>query len=49
MHIFNYFRPTINPWHFGVTSLNLKPLGECLTNNNADALFLETVLKHISF
>ena len=36
-------------WHFGVTSLHLKPLGECLTNNHFDAFFLETVLRHIHF
>ena len=39
-----YVRPTMKMWHFGVTSLNLKPLGECLTNN---AFFLEIVLKDI--
>ena len=36
-------------WHFYVTSLSLKPLGECLTNNNFDAFFLEIVLSHIGF
>ena len=49
MHTYRYFRPTMNTLHVGVTSLNLKPFGECLTNNNFDAYFLGTLLTFLTF
>ena len=44
-----YFRPTMKTWHFGVTSLNLKPLGECLTNKHFDNFFPRNCSKAYTF